>query len=379
MATGRLKFQRRTSYDIKGKKTDRMETALREKEKGNEFFVKGNYAKAIEYYTRAMELDPKEHTFPINRAMAHLKLKKYAEVERDCTIGLKLHPDNAKAFWRRGVARREQGKLDEAKQDLQHALDLEPNENSVKQELAKVIDALKQIEQPSETLPVESDQKSKAAPVPPRRRLEIEEVETDDFGDETLADGKANGDTKGIVEALVEKKDDKVTESTNSKASNIKIQSDVADQTHKETLTETKVDVTKKPQQRNDFRIPKTILEFQHDWSQYSQSDDDLYKYIKAIPPQKLSKILGVFLETEYLASIARILRDKYDNAKDIYDVLYWLSKTDRLSIAASLLKQDDSKVLTDVFERLIPKANEVGLNRDDIMQLSKSFKISIG
>ena len=35
---------------------------------------------------------------------------------------------------------------------------------------------------------------------------------------------------------------------------------------------------------------------------------------------------------------------DRYDDAKDIYDVLYWLSKTDRLSIAASLLKPDDSK-----------------------------------
>ena len=33
MSTGRPKFQSRTSYDIKGKKTDRMETALREKEK----------------------------------------------------------------------------------------------------------------------------------------------------------------------------------------------------------------------------------------------------------------------------------------------------------------------------------------------------------
>ena len=43
---------------------------------------------------------------------------RYAEVEHDCTIGLKLHPSNAKAFWRRGVARREQGKLNEAKQGI---------------------------------------------------------------------------------------------------------------------------------------------------------------------------------------------------------------------------------------------------------------------
>ena len=78
----------------------------------------------------------------------------------------------------------------------------------------------------------------------------------------------------------MEKKDAKVTD---SKASKTRIQSDDVDQMSKVTLTETKVDMAKKPQRRNDFRIPKTILEFQQDWSQYSQSDDDLYKYIKVL------------------------------------------------------------------------------------------------
>jgi len=41
---------------------------------------------------------------------------RWEDAECDCTIGLMLHPDNIKALWRRGIARRELGKLNEAKE-----------------------------------------------------------------------------------------------------------------------------------------------------------------------------------------------------------------------------------------------------------------------
>lgn len=40
---------------------------------------------------------------------------RWENAESDCTSGLRLHPDNPKALWRRGIARRELGKLEEAK------------------------------------------------------------------------------------------------------------------------------------------------------------------------------------------------------------------------------------------------------------------------
>jgi len=39
-------------------------------------FKKGNYKRAIQYYTKSMELDPTNPVFPLNRAMAYLKLEK---------------------------------------------------------------------------------------------------------------------------------------------------------------------------------------------------------------------------------------------------------------------------------------------------------------
>jgi len=52
-------------------------------QKGNDEFKKGNHAKAIEYYTYATELDPKNHIFFSNRATAYFSMQDYAKSLRD--------------------------------------------------------------------------------------------------------------------------------------------------------------------------------------------------------------------------------------------------------------------------------------------------------
>ncbi|CAG8555374.1 11947_t:CDS:2 [Acaulospora colombiana] len=175
--------QRQT--DRKGKKTFRIEQALKEKETGNTFFKKGNYKKAIEHYGKALELDPKEAVYVINRAMAHLKLKNWVEAESDCTLGLLLHPGNVKALWRRGIARREMGSLEEAKKDLEDALKLEPNDQSINDEYSKVMDAINTVQvKPKEifqnaTITNTVETKAIVNKIS-RRRLTVEEVEFDE-------------------------------------------------------------------------------------------------------------------------------------------------------------------------------------------------------
>ena len=56
------------------------------------------YDPAIEKYTKAIELDPKEPQYPTNRAMVYLKMKKWAEAEEDCTNALKLNNKYAKVY-----------------------------------------------------------------------------------------------------------------------------------------------------------------------------------------------------------------------------------------------------------------------------------------
>lgn len=52
------------------------EKAVKEKEKGNNFFKKGKYEEAIESYTKAMKLDATSAIYPANRALCYLKLSK---------------------------------------------------------------------------------------------------------------------------------------------------------------------------------------------------------------------------------------------------------------------------------------------------------------
>lgn len=75
---------------------------------------------------------------PLNRSMALIKKGDFRAAEADCSACLKLDPKNIKALWRRGIARGEIGKLEEAKEDLRQAAALDPANKDVRKELAKV-------------------------------------------------------------------------------------------------------------------------------------------------------------------------------------------------------------------------------------------------
>ncbi|KAL6611515.1 hypothetical protein U3516DRAFT_551332 [Neocallimastix sp. 'constans'] len=182
-----------------------VELSLIQKEKGNVMFKKGNYKRAIQYYTRSKELDPTNPVFPLNRAMAYLKLKKYSEAENDCTDCLALSPKNVKALYRRGLAKVGLKKYLDAKTDFEAAIVLEPSNKQAKDELNKVLAILKPKPKPKEepkpsspinnkaqslssststkynqlkkkksTITKEQEEKLKNKPV--RRRLQITEV-----------------------------------------------------------------------------------------------------------------------------------------------------------------------------------------------------------
>ncbi|XP_039249953.2 RNA polymerase II-associated protein 3-like [Styela clava] len=108
------------------------------KQKGNEHFKNSGYEAAIECYTTGMQADPSNPVFPANRAMAYLKLKKYAETEADCTLALSLDPTYTKAYLRRGTARVALAKLSSARKDFMDALKLEPGNGQASNEIKKL-------------------------------------------------------------------------------------------------------------------------------------------------------------------------------------------------------------------------------------------------
>lgn len=83
----------------------------------------------------------------------------FLEAEKDCTRGIQLQPKNVKALWRRGIALRELGRVNEARRgnemlnicrgygfvltkwlllDFEAGLTIEPNNKSILDELKKL-------------------------------------------------------------------------------------------------------------------------------------------------------------------------------------------------------------------------------------------------
>ncbi|XP_045165225.2 RNA polymerase II-associated protein 3-like [Mercenaria mercenaria] len=111
------------------------QAAVLEKDKGNEYFKKGDYASAIECYTKGADLDPTNPLLPANRAMALLKQDKFGAAELDCSVALSLDPLYTKAYLRRASARLGMKKFMEAKADFEKVLQLEPQNKKAKSDL----------------------------------------------------------------------------------------------------------------------------------------------------------------------------------------------------------------------------------------------------
>ncbi|KAG5984757.1 hypothetical protein E4U55_003269 [Claviceps digitariae] len=67
---------------------------------GNRFFKERNYTKAIEQYTKAVDLFPDSSTYLSNRAAAYMSNAQYAAALDDCSRAAALDPQNAKILLR---------------------------------------------------------------------------------------------------------------------------------------------------------------------------------------------------------------------------------------------------------------------------------------
>ncbi|CAA7054438.1 unnamed protein product [Microthlaspi erraticum] len=92
-------------------KKERKEKAQKEKEQGNAAYKKKDFEKAIQHYTKAMELDDEDISYITNRAAVYLEMGKYVECIEDCDKaverGRELRSDFkmiARALTRKGSA-----------------------------------------------------------------------------------------------------------------------------------------------------------------------------------------------------------------------------------------------------------------------------------
>ncbi|XP_062068866.1 sperm-associated antigen 1-like [Lepus europaeus] len=143
--------------------------AVREKEKGNEAFNSGDFEEAVMYFTRSISALPTVAAYN-NRAQAGIKLQNWNSAFQDCEKALELEPGNIKALLRRATTYKHQNKLQEARDDLNTVLAVEPNNDLAKKTLSEVERDLKNSEPALKT-------QSKG------KRMVIQEVETSEDED----------------------------------------------------------------------------------------------------------------------------------------------------------------------------------------------------
>jgi len=102
--------------------------------KGNEYFKQGDYEKAIENYTYATEMDPRNHIYFTNRSLCYSSMKNWAKSLRDADKAIALKSDWEKGWYRRGVALSNLGRYEEAMVAFQKCMDLNPSSKDYQQQ-----------------------------------------------------------------------------------------------------------------------------------------------------------------------------------------------------------------------------------------------------
>ncbi|CAB4381068.1 unnamed protein product [Rhizophagus irregularis] len=112
------------------------------KAKGNEAFSAKNYEKAIELFTKAIEIDPTNHVLYSNMSACYASLKQYDKALESANKTIELKKDWAKGYSRKGAALHGLGKLEEARDTYQEGLKHDPNNAQLKKSFDEVESAL---------------------------------------------------------------------------------------------------------------------------------------------------------------------------------------------------------------------------------------------
>lgn len=93
---------------------------------GNQKMVSGQYQEAVNYYSKAIELDGNSAIYFANRAAAYTHLKDYKKAIADCEASLRIDPSYSKAYSRLGTALFYEGSYAKAVEKYARAVELDP-------------------------------------------------------------------------------------------------------------------------------------------------------------------------------------------------------------------------------------------------------------
>jgi len=98
-----------------------------EKQKGNEFFKKGDFGSAVKHYTEAIKRNPSDAKIYSNRAACYTKLMSFDLALADCESSIKMDPTFVKAYLRKAKVLQGMGQQSKVRAVYEKALELDPN------------------------------------------------------------------------------------------------------------------------------------------------------------------------------------------------------------------------------------------------------------
>lgn len=105
------------------------------KNEGNRLMKEEKYQEALQMYTRAINIDPRNPIFYCNRAAAWIRLGDYDKSISDANQSLRYNPRYSKAFVRLGDTYYRMNKFREAANEYQKAIEIEPENEDYKNKL----------------------------------------------------------------------------------------------------------------------------------------------------------------------------------------------------------------------------------------------------
>lgn len=114
---------------------DQLAEAEHLKTDGNDQMKVENFSAAVEFYSKAIQLNPHNAVYFCNRAAAYSKLGNYAGAVQDCEQAIGIDPNYSKAYGRMGLALASLNKYSEAVSYYKKALELDPDNDTYKANL----------------------------------------------------------------------------------------------------------------------------------------------------------------------------------------------------------------------------------------------------
>ncbi|VDO12641.1 unnamed protein product [Rodentolepis nana] len=314
--------------------------AQREKEKGNEALIAGDYTEAMKYYERSLIYKPTTAVYN-NRALLYLKLKKW-----------RLAVDDSSPLMRRAQAYYELHSLKKAQRDLEVVLEMEP-ENLRAKKLLKVVK--------------EDHESRQSCQLKGGRRMVIEEVD-EDSSDEDRDEG--NGDGEYETNAKTAPMNSGLIQMPPPIKRGVEIEEIFDDGSKAEDSIPlnkdyTKKDETKMPPIRRGVEIEEAfddVSKTQKPIVNFSNSDDNKRRYSELIEELRnletsrlqaaLDAKLDVKLLEEYIFALQEIGMPRGD-CKFVHKSLEVISQSSRFTVAAMLFSDSAIKATENIFNQL--------------------------